>query len=333
MQPFGTGAHESPFDNRTWTHDTTMATPLVSGGNRYMPEDIEHQHRVGICTAISMTQNAGKALGKKFSADFQYLLQKKYIDLNWMEGSSVFSALKVGKTYGFLPAELFTYVTEQDRYLSYDVYIEKLKAVPLSEILRLLALCTDKLSGYAQLPLDPYSLAKGILDSKAGILARYSLGSEWWLPTHDPKDIDPLKSPKFVISGHAVTKSRFDFSKDERFEIANSWGTDWCDVGNAHAVFPEYHCTEAWIPYYDQVPTPAPQKFVFTQDMKFGDRSEDVKQLQKRLGVNQTGFYGDLTKAAVLNFQLNNGIQLSFFERYILAGKICGGKTRLKLNL
>lgn len=332
------GADPSPYDGRTYKHDIgTLAIPLTKGGHEYIKEDIDHQHNVGICTAISLTQNAGKALGKKFSPDFQYLLQKKYFDPNWLEGSSIFSSLRVGKKFGFLPIELFPYVTENDRNLPYSQYTAKLQAIPDSEIERLIGLCADKLAGYAQLPLDAHSVAKGILDSKSGILCRYEVGKEWWTAKDGriswlKADIDPLLPPKQIVSGHAIGSNLFDFSVVYNIEHPNTWGTDWNDEGKGHTIHSQYPCTEAWIPYYDTVPTPLPSQFVFTNDMKYGDKSDDVKQLQKRLNVAQSGYYGDMTAQAVLKFQLDKGISLSIYERYILKGRLCGPKTRAKLN-
>lgn len=326
MNQFSMGADRSPVDNRTYRHDTTQVSPLTTGGIHYTPEDIEHQHAVGICTAISLTQNVRKATGKKFSADFQYLLQKKFVDLAWYEGSSIFAALKVGKNYGFLPEELFTHVTEKDRYLPYHLYIAKLQAIPDEEVQRLIALCTFKLAGYAQLATDAYSLAKGISDSKAGLICRYEVGSEWWT-----NPINPLRAPKVIISGHAISKTFFDFTSKAVFELPNTWGKLWADHGKGYTDFANYRCTEAWIPYFDTVPTPLPAKFIFTQDMKQGQTSNDIKELQKRLGVMQTGNYFELTRQAVYLYQLNH-VPLSLYEKYILKGKICGSKTRSSLN-
>lgn len=73
-------------------------------------------------------------------------------------------------------------------------------------------------------------------------------------------------------------------------------------------------------------------KVLFTKDMKEGDQNGDVRNLQIMLGVTPTGYYGPKTKAAVLSFQINNGVPLSFWERYVARGKYCGPKTREKLN-
>ena len=256
MNNFSFGAIESKKDNRTVFHDelTTMADPSASstGGYDYLPEDIEHQHKVGICTAISLTQNAQKAIGRKFSPEFQYLCQKKYYDLNWSEGSSILNALKVGKNIGFLPIEEWTYTKEEDRLLPYDAYIAKLKAVPDSEIERLKMLCTDyKLSGYAQIDqADPMAISRAITASKSGILCMYLVGQEWWTPSWNSADIDPLKAPVNYVSGHAISMTKYDYTKSFMQKLANTWGITWDIQGTANINWLNYKMRECWIPYY-----------------------------------------------------------------------------------
>lgn len=323
--PFVHGANESARDYRTIKHDTAMAMPLpISGGYDYLPEDILNQHRVGICTAISLVQNANKALGKKFSPDFQYLLQKKYYDLNWDEGSSVFNALKVGKNYGFLPIELFPYITEADRELSYADYIAKLQAIPDSEVERLKTLCTDKLTGYAQIDLsDPSNVAKGILDSKSGILWRVECNSNWWTPSWLASDINPLKNG-ISVGGHAIGNIKYNGND---FREANTWGKEWCDQGQCDMIWDNYKPTEAWIPYYTFTPIlpPLPVHQPLLVDLHLGSRGDDVKKLQHVLGVlPESGFFGIRTKLAVITYQRLNNISPTL--------GFVGEKTRASLN-
>tara|TARA_R110000868_G_scaffold160342_1_gene389794 strand:+ start:1021 stop:1845 length:825 start_codon:yes stop_codon:yes gene_type:complete len=240
---YSTGADRSPKDIRTFSYQPTKANK--KGGKRYASKDIEDQHKVGICTAISMTQNARKALGVKFSADFQYLLQKKYFDKNWKEGSSLSAALKIAKNYGMLPEEYWTLTTEKDRKLSYDKYIVKLQKVTDAEIEELLKK-TVKIRAYASVPVDRDLMANAIDESKAGILTRYSLGNEWWRAP-----VEPIRPPKVQISGHAVTDSNYD---GDSFRIANTWGTDWADKGTGFRLQAMYTPTECWIPYYEDAP-------------------------------------------------------------------------------
>jgi hypothetical protein len=252
--PFG--ARKSPIDIRTFTAPT-KAYASQQGGKRYDPQDIEDQSKVGICTAIHLTQNARKATGIKYSAEFQYLLQKKYIDKDWDEGSSIFAALKVAKTYGLLPADQWTHTTQADRGLPYEKYIAKLKAIPQAEIDRLLAIAASyKIKAYASVPVNRDAMAAAIDASEAGILVRFDVGSEWYTSTAgvitwDKSAIEPLRKPSSVISGHAIIESNYD---GYSFRVANTWGVEWCEDGTAYHVLTKYAPTECWAVYYNDTP-------------------------------------------------------------------------------
>lgn len=64
-------------------------------------------------------------------------------------------------------------------------------------------------------------------------------------------------------------------------------------------------------------------KFLFLYNLYFGIRSSDVMELQKRLGVIPTGFFGTLTFAAVRAYQSANNISSTGFV---------GPLTRASLN-
>lgn len=251
MQPrtYATGAEPSTIDLRDFKFaaDKGPVAPSIKGGERYKPENIEDQHAVGICTAISLTQNARKALGIKFSAEFQYLLQKKYFDKNWNEGSSARASLHVAYTYGLLPAEHWTLTTEADRKLPYSQYIQKLKAIPQSEIDRLLKIAGSyKLAGYAAVPVKRDSLAAAVNESRSGLIVRFVVGREWWRAP-----IEPLRKVQTPISGHLIVYSNYDGNS---YRLANMWGTDWADLGTAYGSLITNPPTEAWIPYYNDLP-------------------------------------------------------------------------------
>jgi hypothetical protein len=255
MTPKPFGATRSPFDIRTFTFASTPYKKW-SGGKRYQPEDIEDQEHVGICTPNSLTQNARKALGKPYSADFQYLLQKKFYDLDWDEGSSIFNALKAAYDRGLLPEELWTHTTHDDRKLPYEQYVAKLQAVSDQEIARLLTLTEKVLVAYENVPVSRDTLARAIDASKAGILVRFNVGEEWWTDIHGNitwnKDaLEPLRAPKQIESGHAITESNF---AGRSFRVANTWSKDWCDLGTAYHILTDYAPTEAWLPHYQTIP-------------------------------------------------------------------------------
>lgn len=244
---YATGAEPSALDIRDFTYKPDKANKI--GGERYKPEDIEDQHRVGICTAISLTQNAKKATGVEFSADFQYLLQKKFYDKNWNEGSSARSALHIAKTYGMLPQNEWTHTMESDRKLTYARYIKKLQSVSDAEIERLIKIASvNKLAGYAQVPIDRDMLANAIDESAAGLIVRFVVGNEWYRAP-----IEPLRKSVAPISGHLITICNYDGMS---YRVANTWGDDWADKGTAYSNLLTYQPTEAWIPYYTKLPDP-----------------------------------------------------------------------------
>ena len=249
------GAFPSPRDLRTFSYYSGAIYDVKTGGKRYLPQDIEDQSKVGLCTSISLTQNARKAFGgSQWSADFLYLIQKKYFDKNWIEGSSIFHALKAAYNYGFLPAQEWRHTTQADRDAGYATYIKKLQAIPQTEIDRLIAIAKSYklITAYASVPIVRSELARAIDESKAGILVRFDVGKEWWssqsgISSWKKQDLEPLRPPRVVVSGHAVTESNFD---GDSFRIANTWSKDWADQGTAYHLLREYEPTEAFAIWY-----------------------------------------------------------------------------------
>lgn len=244
------GADESPKDIRTFTYTPTKAN--IKGGTRYGAKDIEDQKRVGICTAISLTQCARKATGKKYSADFQYLLQKKFNDKNWNEGSFALSALRTAQKYGFLLESDFKQYAPS-RNQPYHKYIAQLQKISDKTIAKLLKKSAkNKLLAYEKIPVDRDLLANAIDASESGIIVRFAVGKEWWTPP-----IEPLRPPKEVVSGHLIVESNYH---GRSFRVANTWGDDWADKGTAYHLLYQYAPTEAWLPYFNEVPDRVAEK-------------------------------------------------------------------------
>lgn len=251
------GCIPSPYDIRTFDFlGIDKAVANKKGGQRYNPEDILHQHKVGTCTATSMVQKAKKHFGVEFSDDFQYLMQKILVDnpgypnWQWGEGSSAYAACKVGQQIGFLPKKEFSkWIKESDKKKTYAEYIKKLQAVPEKEIERLKEIAKKyRIKAYARTLLDRDSLAIAIDESKTGLITRYELGEEWW-----DEPIQPLRPPKKFISGHLVIDTNYDGNS---FRIANTWGPDWADKGTAYRLHNQYKPTEAWLIFFEEVDIP-----------------------------------------------------------------------------
>lgn len=85
--------------------------------------------------------------------------------------------------------------------------------------------------------------------------------------------------------------------------------------------------------------TPSTFKHAFNQDIKFGSSGVEVKALQDALKIDgvfsknviSTGYYGDITRVAVVVFQKKYRVA-SPQEIASLNGRVVGPKTRAKLN-
>lgn len=272
---YSTGAEKSPYDIRTFSYIPTTAG--YKGGEKWGPVLIDDQSKVGICTSISLTMRAGQHYGETFSEDFQYLMQKKIYDQGWWEGSSIFHALKVGKNIGFLPEKEWTYTTAEDKKLPYSEYVKKLQAIPDSEIERLKEIAkTYKLKAYASVPVNRETLCNAI-DESGALLSRFVVGSEWWTAP-----IEPLRAPKDPISGHAVNLTNYTGNS---FRIANSWGTDWADMGTAYFLFNDYRPTESWAVWFEDVPKQIEEQLENRETIigKIVDLLQQVIELLKKL--------------------------------------------------
>jgi hypothetical protein len=80
-------------------------------------------------------------------------------------------------------------------------------------------------------------------------------------------------------------------------------------------------------------------KYLFTKDIHYGDRGEDVRQLQIKLiylgykiPSTATGYFGKETRSALIKFQDDQKIPLTFSQRNIALSSIAGPATRAALN-
>ncbi len=190
----------------------------------------------------------------------------------------------------------------------------------ITSIARLNAL-TDEALSYAQVNLDFDSLAQAIRDNKGVILGIDGENNNTWTTAYP-------QPPVNIVWRHWIYCCKAKIISGRKFiGFANSWGTSVGDQG-IQWINEDYlpHIFVAWTLY------PKGPGFIFTKDMMYGETSPDVLELQKRLGViPASGYYGPLTKAAVYSYQLGH-LQMSWYEKYVLRGNVCGKRTRASLN-
>lgn len=327
-------ADHSTREFRDVTHETFANVPPVKYDANYSKIPVQHQHKIGICTAeavctlIEYFRNDGVVLSRRFT----FLVGKTLVDGNLYEGSSIKSMLHGAYKYGTQPESVIpsdTTMAYAD-FINFDItpYLNTAKKIP----------------GYVNVLVDNASLASGVY-TYGGIACRFECGESWYTSldgriSWNSKDILPLRHPKVVVTGHAVVQTGYDFSDASypKAIIRNSWSKKWADEGDGYSNLKNYFPTEAWA-ILPTAPVIADDlSLPFKVDMHSGQTSPEINRLQrklKKLGyltiTNTTNFYGTETKKAVLAFQTEKGLVKFGIES--LFGYYCGPRTRQALNL
>lgn len=279
-ETFAFGAEPSKEDLRTVkTTDLALGfPPPLTYKIDYTGQPHKNQKKIGLCTAAAVATLAEKFFGTGWvgSMEWLYKIGKVFIDGNTTEGSSAFTMLKAAQKYG-IPSES-KFPSNCDR-----TYAEFMQNTEITQAM-LDDAALHKIPGYAQVPLNQTDLMQAIYQSRCGIIARHSLGNEWWTDingnwTNDKAKLQPLRAPSVVISGHLVGHVGYDATGPYKHTIRNSWGDAWCDRGDIFFYLQTLvqHFTEAWT---------IVGVVLFMRDLRIGQTSEDVKRLQQFLNTH-----------------------------------------------
>jgi hypothetical protein len=209
-----------------------------------------------------------------------------------------------------------------------------------------------KISGFAFVGNEIESIKQAIIKCH-GFILLVQLDNKWWTDkkgrrSFKKEDLLPIQPPTDIISGHEIYVYGYRvIPGDLEIHFINSWGDTWADHGKGYILYSEYKKYMVEMITFTDIPDELlkkvdelPKKFThnFTKILTLGDKNEEVKFLQDALkqygtfNYESTGYYGDITMKAVLDFQIKSGIQLSYYERYIMKGSRVGPKTLEKLN-
>lgn len=177
---------------------------------------------------------------------------------------------------------------------------------------------TNKELKYARVNLNIEDVAQAIRENKGCVLGIYGTNNGTWrsMFVMPPLKIDTSCWAHWIYCG----KVRM-LNGEKYIGFLNSWGEDTGDKGwqwFSEEYFKKGGFFEGWT-----MTTLPVEKFLFTKTMKLGSKNSEVKELQKRLGVIQTSFFGTLTLKAVKKFQLDHGLK---------DDGIVGPLTRAELN-
>lgn len=174
------------------------------------------------------------------------------------------------------------------------------------------------IKGYANLALTAAEFKQAIFQS-GGICLLITVTQDWF--NYKVGDM-PRVLPS--VGNHEVFLYKYT-SLDNgytRFHGVNSWGQQWGINGEFDFIFEEWQSAivealtsvdlpDDWLNEVHALP-PAPVfKHAFNTNLSFGMKSEEVRQLQIALKIEgtfpastaETGYFGTITKAAVIGFQ------------------------------
>lgn len=192
---------------------------------------------------------------------------------------------------------------------------------------------------YAQTPINMNSIAMAIRDHGGVILGVDGSNNGTW-SSEFPKPPTSTEWRHWIYFGKAKKIGGIKY-----IGCLNSWGTD-VGVSGWQWIEETYlnsgHVWSAWTHVLMPPITPPvepPVQHVFNVNLAYGETSEEVKHLQtklKKLGffpaaLAPTLFYGDITRRAVLSFQVTHNVS-PIADLIALQGKSFGPKSRAKIN-
>jgi hypothetical protein len=167
---------------------------------------------------------------------------------------------------------------------------------------------------------DIDTLASAIRDNKGAILLVRGTNNNSWLSTMP--NPPTMSTPHELLWGHWIAATGAKMVDGKKYIIfRNSWGEAVGDRGNQY--LSQEYINSGFVELAMLMSFGAPKAYRFERDLYYGVTSADVYFLQKILnrnpitqvattGVGSPGkesyFYGNLTKAAVIRFQLSQGI-------------------------
>ena len=310
------------------TYKTTLATPMMQA---LVPACVSHS--VVDLLKLYWFRKTGKMID--FSPRFLDILAKRF-DLQDKVTGGTYPRLvfKLAVLYGCattatLPNDTSLTVVEYrcDCKLTPEVFAEAAKY---------------KIPGYVSVPLDSQKTREAIYLYGA-VSALFEIGNELWTPSWEERDIDPLRIPKVIVSGHQMTP--FGWEDDIYNNLQNEWSERWANKGHAkynQKIWSPY-IIEQWaiaeIPpdiqnFLKALPSPKAFHYRWEKNLTLGDSNDDVKFAQiaymilgflAPIPADQLGIFGPKTATANAKYQQAHKIAPS--PNHI------GPQTRAALNV
>lgn len=317
---FSLGAFDSPVDHRLITTADFQAPVTLPAEYETALPGVENQGPKPICVAEAFA----KLIELYFSAAGQDIDVSE--DDLYDQCKDIDGIPNVDGTYPVIGAKVS--VSGVSSKMAYSTGDKTVIATSRAKI---------RVSGYASVARDFNSICQAIFQNKA-VAASVAVDGNWFVG----KIIRVLQA----IGRHMIILNGFRLS-DQSFKGQNSWGIGWIGYiagifsssvkpGHFEVLWSDINDTIAEIYVLAKIPDELLQKaksseYRFTTNLSLGMQSFDVRKLQERLTTEgffhqeTTGYYGSVTAAAVLQYQVSNGISSG-------DGKSVGPLTRSILN-
>lgn len=211
-----------------------------------------------------------------------------------------------------------------------------------------------KINNYVELPTKDIEIIASVIQTtgKAVMVWFYFNFDEW---TEQPIVKNASLGARDAQGRHSITAVDFTLHNGKKaLIIEDSWGPN-AGIGGQRIIDEDFFKARNFFAAYpidfkfaDQTqPQPEPQpapvnpkpKHIFSQDLKFGQRNNDIIALQDILkyeglfptNAQSTGYFGAITAKAVLALQRKYQVAPEI-ELTQLQGRVVGPKTKEKLN-
>lgn len=327
-----TGAYVSPPDYRDLIARAAAVTvapiDMLPSSMHTNVGPVLDQNKIPACVSHSAAQlmmrywfaKTGKWI--RFSPRFLDTLVKRFDGLDrGYDGTWPRMVLKLARDYGCATEDVLPNETANMQTLGYRNDSLLTPAVMANA-------AQYKIPGFISVGTDPVS-TKNAIYLYGAVSSLFSIGNEFWLPSWSPKDIDPIRTPHTVESGHELTPC--GWTENGLMIGRNEWSTDWDINGEFHydakAWEPFIH--EQWaiaeIPqdvaaFLKQLPAAKDFHYAWTKNMTRGEKNEDIAMAQvaymmlghlKPISPDEFGYFGSKTTAANFAFQSSHGISPS----------------------
>lgn len=185
--------------------------------------------------------------------------------------------------------------------------------------------------GYAFVPFLNLSEVKKAIVNEGVVSGTLAYNGMGWATTDGF-----IQKPEPLESYHYIALYGYeDKDGDTIFYFRNSWSENWGNKGNGSFKWSDYQNYMYDVIAFTDIPKEIIEdakktQYIFVTTMKFGDRAPEVKKLQERLREDgyfkhptNTGYFGEVTRVAVIAFQKANGL---------IADGIIGRNSRAILN-